>query len=117
MQWTAAAVWTLYNTPLCLSVFSPVYVDASSDLQLVAQRIMWGKFTNCGQTCIAPDYVLCSADVQVRFYSVCCLSVGDHIFVIFVITCVAVICAQRSFVCSLLRAEAQPTLDFCAETL
>ena len=45
-------------------VLSPVYIDSSSDMALVAQRLMWGKFTNSGQTCIAPDYVLCSADVQ-----------------------------------------------------
>lgn len=53
-------------TPVTLELGgkSPVYVDANSDLQLAAQRIMWGKFSNCGQTCIAPDYVLCSADVQ-----------------------------------------------------
>ena len=47
---------------VCL--FSPVYVDSTSDLELVARRLMWGKFANCGQTCIAPDYVLCSPEVQ-----------------------------------------------------
>jgi len=45
-------------------VFSPVYVDSTSDLELVARRLMWGKFVNSGQTCIAPDYVLCSTEVQ-----------------------------------------------------
>jgi len=43
---------------------SPVYVDGSSDLELVARRLMWGKFANCGQTCVAPDYVLCPPGVQ-----------------------------------------------------
>jgi acyl-CoA reductase-like NAD-dependent aldehyde dehydrogenase len=28
------------------------------------RRITWGKFTNCGQTCIAPDYILCEASIQ-----------------------------------------------------
>lgn len=29
-------------------------------------RITWGKFVNCGQTCIAPDYVLCEPSIQGR---------------------------------------------------
>ena len=66
-------------------VFSPVYVDSSSDLGLVARRLMWGKFANCGQACIAPDYVLCSTDVQAGSTSVCCLSVGDHTVLILAI--------------------------------
>lgn len=32
----------------------------------VSSRITWGKFTNCGQTCIAPDYILCNASIQNR---------------------------------------------------
>jgi len=52
-------------------VFSPVYVDSTSDLELVARRLMWGKFLNSGQTCIAPDYVLCSPEVQASSNSVC----------------------------------------------
>lgn len=34
-----------------------------SDIQIVATRIAWGKFMNAGQTCIAPDYILCSENV------------------------------------------------------
>ncbi|KAJ8402900.1 hypothetical protein AAFF_G00362140 [Aldrovandia affinis] len=30
------------------------------------RRITWGKFENCGQTCIAPDYILCEPDIQDR---------------------------------------------------
>lgn len=37
---------------------SPTVVDATADLDLAAERIAWGKFTNAGQTCIAPDYLL-----------------------------------------------------------
>jgi len=37
---------------------SPTIVDATADLDLAAERIAWGKFTNAGQTCIAPDYLL-----------------------------------------------------------
>lgn len=55
-----------YLTPVTLELGgkSPVFVDDSSDLDLVARRLMWGKFANCGQTCIAPDYVLCTPGVQ-----------------------------------------------------
>ncbi|KFD66296.1 hypothetical protein M514_09475 [Trichuris suis] len=38
---------------------SPVIVDSVADLQVAAKRIVWGKYTGCGQTCVAPDYVLC----------------------------------------------------------
>lgn len=37
---------------------SPAIVTSSSDLQLAAEKIAWGKFVNAGQTCVAPDYVL-----------------------------------------------------------
>uniref|UniRef100_A0A5S6Q5G0 Aldedh domain-containing protein n=1 Tax=Trichuris muris TaxID=70415 RepID=A0A5S6Q5G0_TRIMR len=30
-----------------------------ADLEVAAKRIVWGKFTGCGQTCVAPDYLLC----------------------------------------------------------
>lgn len=37
---------------------SPTIVDYDADLKLAAKRIVWGKFLNAGQTCVAPDYVL-----------------------------------------------------------
>ncbi len=43
---------------------SPCIVDRSADLALAARRIVFGKFLNCGQTCVAPDYVLCDAAVK-----------------------------------------------------
>ena len=43
---------------------SPCIVDASANLQLAARRIVFGKFLNCGQTCVAPDYVLCEQSVR-----------------------------------------------------
>ena len=47
--------------------YSPVYVDgATSDLQIVAQRIVWGKYSNCGQICVAPDYIMCTKETQVN---------------------------------------------------
>lgn len=33
---------------------------------LLCRRITWGKYTNCGQTCIAPDYILCEPSIQNR---------------------------------------------------
>ena len=49
-------------TPVTLELGgkSPTIVDAScTNLELAARRIVWGKISNAGQTCIAPDYVLC----------------------------------------------------------
>ncbi len=47
-------------TPVCLELGgkSPAIVDESADIKLAAKRIVFGKFTNSGQTCVAPDYVL-----------------------------------------------------------
>ena len=46
---------------------SPCIVDASADIRLAAKRIVWGKFLNCGQTCVAPDYVLCEESIKDKF--------------------------------------------------
>ncbi len=43
---------------------SPCIVDETAKLPLAAKRIVFGKFLNCGQTCVAPDYVLCHASVK-----------------------------------------------------
>ena len=40
-------------------IFSPAIIDKDCDINIVARRLAWGKFVNCGQTCVAPDYVLC----------------------------------------------------------
>ena len=49
-------------TPVTLELGgkSPTYVADDADLEVAARRIVWGKFTNAGQTCVAPDYVLAS---------------------------------------------------------
>lgn len=36
-------------------------------MRTAVKRILWGKLINCGQTCIAPDYILCSKEVQEKF--------------------------------------------------
>lgn len=53
-------------TPLTLELGgkSPCIVDKGCDLEKAASRIAWGKFTNAGQTCIAPDYVLVHKAVE-----------------------------------------------------
>lgn len=59
---TAAAK---HLTPVTLELGgkSPCVVDSTADIKLAAKRIAWGKFTNAGQTCIAPDYLLVQKSV------------------------------------------------------
>ncbi|XP_064078135.1 aldehyde dehydrogenase, dimeric NADP-preferring-like isoform X2 [Macrobrachium nipponense] len=58
-----------YLTPTTLELGgkSPCYVDSSADLDIAVRRILWGKMFNLGQTCIAPDYILCDKSVQDNF--------------------------------------------------
>ncbi|XP_059235547.1 aldehyde dehydrogenase family 3 member A2 isoform X9 [Mustela nigripes] len=53
-------------TPVTLELGgkSPCYIDTDCDLDVACRRITWGKYMNCGQTCIAPDYVLCEPSLQ-----------------------------------------------------
>ena len=53
-------------TPVTLELGgkSPCLVDRSADLPLAARRIVFGKFLNCGQTCVAPDYLYCDETVK-----------------------------------------------------
>jgi aldehyde dehydrogenase (NAD+) len=53
-----AAAEHLTSVTLELGGKSPALVDATADLDRAAGRIVWSKFTNAGQTCIAPDYLL-----------------------------------------------------------
>jgi aldehyde dehydrogenase (NAD+) len=53
-----AAAENLTPVTLELGGKNPCIVDETANLQLAAKRIVWGKFVNCGQTCIAPDYIL-----------------------------------------------------------
>lgn len=55
-----------HMTPVVLELGgkSPCIVDASANLSLAAKRIVFGKYLNCGQTCVAPDYLLCEASVK-----------------------------------------------------
>lgn len=53
-------------TPVTLELGgkSPCIVEKSANLKLAAKRIVFGKFLNCGQTCVAPDYIYCDASVK-----------------------------------------------------
>ncbi len=48
---------------------SPCIVDESANIKLAAKRIVFGKYLNCGQTCVAPDYILCESSVKDKFIS------------------------------------------------
>ena len=72
-----------------------MFVDKKSDLALVARRIAWGKFINAGQTCLAPDYILCTDDVKVCILQTCDvtihLTVTCFILIVYAIPCIHVI--------------------------
>jgi len=53
-------------TPVTLELGgkSPCIVDAETNVEVTAKRIVWGKFLNAGQTCIAPDYLLVHEDIK-----------------------------------------------------
>ena len=53
-------------TPVALELGgkSPVIVEKDADIPLAARRIVFGKFLNCGQTCVAPDYILVNEEVR-----------------------------------------------------
>ncbi len=48
---------------------SPCIVDNSARIPLAAKRIVFGKFLNCGQTCVAPDYILCQKECKADLLS------------------------------------------------
>ncbi len=60
----AAAAKNLTPVTLELGGKSPCVVLPDANLEATARRIVWGKFTNAGQTCIAPDYILADADTE-----------------------------------------------------
>ena len=55
-------------TPVTLELGgkSPCIVDQTANIKLAARRIVFGKYLNCGQTCVAPDYVYCHRSVRDR---------------------------------------------------
>ncbi|WP_299765752.1 aldehyde dehydrogenase [uncultured Dokdonia sp.] len=62
-----AAAKHLTPTTLELGGKNPCVIDDSVNVSLVAKRIVWGKFLNAGQTCIAPDYILIESSIKTSF--------------------------------------------------
>ena len=58
-----------YLTPAVLELGgkSPCIIDSSAKIKLAAKRVVFGKYLNCGQTCVAPDYILCHESVKDEF--------------------------------------------------
>ena len=54
----------LTPTGLELGGKCPCIVDDTANIALAAKRIVFGKFLNCGQTCVAPDYILCDEKIK-----------------------------------------------------
>nr|CAB3221022.1 aldehyde dehydrogenase, dimeric NADP-preferring-like [Phallusia mammillata] len=63
----AAAAKNLTPVTLELGGKSPAYIDKESNIDIVANRITWGKFINSGQTCTSCDYILCHEAVVDEF--------------------------------------------------
>lgn len=83
-----------------------MYVDDTSDIDVAARRIMWGKFVNNGQTCIAPDYVMCSDKVKVSG----CGNWTVHLSVFVCYNCIS----KRISLCTILK---EPLLSKFKECL
>lgn len=62
-----AAAENLTPVTLELGGKNPCIIDETANLKLAAKRIVWGKFINAGQTCIAPDYILIQKNMKVNF--------------------------------------------------
>lgn len=62
-----AAAKNLSSVTLELGGKSPVIIDETADADDAARKIVWGRFTNNGQTCIAPDYVFIDKKVKDKF--------------------------------------------------
>ena len=70
------AAKTLTPVTLELGGKNPCIVDKTANLRIAARRIVFGKFLNCGQTCVAPDYILCESSVKDKFVE--CLKEEIH---------------------------------------
>ncbi len=62
-----AAAKNLTPVVLELGGKSPVIVTKNANLEVAAKRIVWGKFLNAGQTCVAPDYIYLEKSIKIEF--------------------------------------------------
>jgi aldehyde dehydrogenase (NAD+) len=72
-----AAAKNLTPVTLELGGKSPCIVDASTNLDVAVRRIIWAKFSNAGQTCIAPDYILVDAAIADSLLEKMKITLGD----------------------------------------
>ena len=72
-----AAAKHLTPTMLELGGKNPCIVDHTSRVRVAARRIVFGKFLNCGQTCIAPDYILVHESVKESLIAALCASIQE----------------------------------------
>ena len=67
----AAAAKHLTSVTLELGGKSPVIVDETADVKASAETLLWGKFTNCGQICVAPDHLYVHEAIKDKFIAAC----------------------------------------------
>jgi aldehyde dehydrogenase (NAD+) len=67
----SAAAKNLASVTLELGGKSPTVIDRTANIDLAAKKVMWGKFMNAGQICVAPDYVLIDESVKSTFIEAC----------------------------------------------
>ena len=73
-------------TPVVLELGgkSPCVVDSTANIKVAARRIVFGKFLNCGQTCVVPDYVICHSSIKDKLLEEICKQIkvqfGDDVF-------------------------------------
>ena len=67
-------------TPVVLELGgkSPCIVDETADLKIAAKRIVFGKYLNCGQTCVAPDYILCKKEIKNELIREICIQIKNQ---------------------------------------
>ena len=65
-----AAAENLVPVTLELGGKSPTFVFADADIAVSAQRIVWAKFLNAGQTCVAPDFIMVEKSIEQKFLNV-----------------------------------------------
>ena len=71
------AAENLVSTTLELGGKSPAIVDSTANLKIAAKRIVWGKFINAGQTCVAPDYLLVEEKIKSQFLDLLKKTIAD----------------------------------------
>ncbi len=61
-------------TPVVLELGgkNPCVVDSTAKIKVAARRIVFGKYLNCGQTCVAPDYIICHSSIKDKLVEEIC---------------------------------------------